>query len=101
MGDLDLSLGVGNSPVHVNVHPVVLFSVLDHYIRRKEDQHRVIGTLLGYVENGVVEVRNCFPVPHTETDQVAVDMVFHRNMFDLHQKANRKEVIVGWYVCIK
>ena len=26
------------------VHPVVLLSVLDHYLRRHEDQNRVIGT---------------------------------------------------------
>ena len=33
--------------VEVEVHPVVLFSVVDHYSRREEGQGRVIGTLLG------------------------------------------------------
>jgi len=28
----------------VNIHPVVMFSILDHYIRRVEGQKRVIGT---------------------------------------------------------
>ena len=31
----------------VKVHPVVLFSIIDSYERRKEDAKRVIGTLLG------------------------------------------------------
>jgi translation initiation factor 3 subunit F len=81
----------------VNVHPVVLFSILDHHSRRKEDQDRVIGTLLGYSENGVVFIRNCFPVPHTEGEQVGVDQVYHQSMFELHQKANFREEIIGWY----
>jgi translation initiation factor 3 subunit F len=81
------------------LHPVVLFSILDHYMRRPEGQTRVIGTLMGYKNpNGEVEIRNCFPVPHTETDeQVAVDMDFHKLSFELHRKVYAKEIIVGWY----
>lgn len=37
------SLTVSN----VNVHPLVLLSVLDHHSRRQEGAGRVIGTLLG------------------------------------------------------
>ncbi|CAH1757796.1 14175_t:CDS:2 [Entrophospora sp. SA101] len=84
----------------VSVHPVVFFSILDHYLRRQREQHRVIGTLLGVrnEDGSEVEVRNCFPVPHNETlNQVAVDMEYHQNMFELHKKVNAKEVIVGWY----
>jgi translation initiation factor 3 subunit F len=82
----------------MKVHPVVLFSILDHHTRRKSDQKRVIGTLLGYREKGVVHVRNCFPVPHTETEtESAVDKDYHQNMFELHQKSNADEEIVGWY----
>ncbi len=31
------------SPLEVQVHPVVLFSVIDHHLRRSDDQDRVIG----------------------------------------------------------
>lgn len=59
----------------------------------------MIGTLLGTVNNGKIEVTNCFPVPHNETEeQVAVDMDYHRSMYELHRQVNPKEVIVGWYV---
>mmetsp|Transcript_18593 Transcript_18593/g.45760 ORF Transcript_18593/g.45760 Transcript_18593/m.45760 type:complete len:284 (+) Transcript_18593:47-898(+) len=79
------------------VHPVVVFSIVSHYQRRPAGQARVIGTLLGVDNEGVVEVRECFPVPHTEAEQVAVDMQYHRNIFELHQRANAANVIVGWY----
>lgn len=79
------------------IQPLVFFNILDHFIRRSEG-HRVIGTLTGIVVDGVlVEVRNCFPVPHTEGDQVGVDMEFLRNMLELHHKVSPREVIVGWY----
>lgn len=94
MEDASVILG---SQISVRVHPVVIFNILDQYLRRSEGQDRVIGTLLGLNVDGVIEVRNCFPVPHTEGEQVAVDMSFHRTMCDLHQRTAPKEVIVGWY----
>jgi translation initiation factor 3 subunit F len=43
-------------------------------------------------------VSNCFTVPHNESkDEVAVDLEFARNMYELHRKVNPAEVIVGWY----
>lgn len=81
----------------VHVHPVALFSILDHFLRRNDEQPRVIGTLLGTRTESEIEIRNCFAVPHNETaEQVQVDMEYHRTMFDLHQKVNPNEVIVGW-----
>ena len=59
-----------SSPV-CRVHPVVLFTITDAFIRRNEGQDRVIGTLLGTISDGVVEVKNCYAVPHSESnDQV-------------------------------
>merc|ERR1712098_714816 len=79
-------------------HPVVLFTIIDSYERRNEDAKRVIGTLLGNVDKGVVEVTNCFAVPHNESDdEVAVDIEYARNMFELHKKVNSREAIVGWF----
>jgi hypothetical protein len=65
-----LLLSVG-SHVSVKVHPVVLLQICDSYIRRGEKQDRVIGTLLGTVADGAVNISRCFVVPHTESlDQV-------------------------------
>ena len=88
------------TPTSVTIHPVALFSILDHYLRRKDDQERVIGTLLGVrstTDSSEVEVRSSFAVLHSETsEQVAVDMEYHRTMYELHHKVDPKEVIVGW-----
>lgn len=102
-----VSLGVQNSPANrtpsqVTIHPSALFTILDHYLRRKDAQERVIGTLLGVrtEENGgTIEVRTAFAVLHSETDeQVAVDMEYHQTMYELHRKVNPREAIVGWCV---
>ena len=83
----------------MTIHPVALFSILDHYLRRTDAQERVIGTLLGVRNETEIEVRSSFAVLHSETDeQVAVDMEYHRTMYELHHKVNPKEVIVGWCV---
>ncbi|UZJ55381.1 hypothetical protein CBS101457_004701 [Exobasidium rhododendri] len=106
----------------VQVHPVALFSILDHYLRRSDPEPeeeelnedgtakvkepstaepsttRVIGTLLGTRTESEVEIKSCFAVPHHETsEQVQVDMDYHKTMFELHQRVNPEEVIVGWY----
>ncbi|KMZ64583.1 Eukaryotic translation initiation factor 3 subunit F [Zostera marina] len=85
--------------VNARVHPVVLFNICDCYVRRPDQSDRVIGTLLGSVSSdGTVEIQNSYAVPHSESsDQVALDIEYHQNMYLSHQKVNPKEVIVGWY----
>ncbi|KAJ3192349.1 hypothetical protein HK101_006692 [Irineochytrium annulatum] len=85
-----------------SVGPVVLFSILDHYVRRpNDDEHRVIGALLGVrtgEAEGEVEIRNCFPLAHTETEEnISIDPDYLQEIYNLHQRVNSKEVIVGWY----
>ncbi|KAJ3515108.1 hypothetical protein NMY22_g14532 [Coprinellus aureogranulatus] len=94
----DPSQPAPRNPTNITIHPVALFSILDHYLRRTDAQDRVIGTLLGVRNENEIEVRSSFAVLHSETDeQVAVDMEYHRTMYELHHKVNPKEVIVGWY----
>ena len=104
----------------VQVHPVALFSILDHFLRRSDPEPeegelnedgtqaaeepkqpaatRVIGTLLGTRTESEVEIKSCFAVPHHETsEQVQVDMDYHKTMYELHHRVNPEEVIVGWY----
>ncbi|NXE89453.1 EIF3F factor, partial [Menura novaehollandiae] len=110
----------------VRLHPVVLASIVDSFERRNEGAARVIGTLLGKsdrparrsfganarrppnplpslsiagtVDKHSVEVTNCFSVPHNESeDEVAVDMEFAKNMYELHKKVSPSEIILGWY----
>lgn len=84
--------------LRVVVSPVALFTICDGFIRRNEKQERSIGTLLGSIVDGVIEVKNCYVVPHNESsEQVAVDIAHHKTMFDLHQRVAPSEVIVGWF----
>jgi len=96
---MDAALFTATGAVHKSckVSVSVIFSILDHHSRRQEHQDRVIGTLVGYEHDGAIEVRNSFPVTHTEDDQVGVDMAFHKTMLALHRKVSPKEVVVGWY----
>ena len=55
-----------SSTPQVNVHPLVMFSLLNHHARREQGT-RVIGALLGSVDKqtGTVEVTDAFGVFHT------------------------------------
>lgn len=83
----------------IKVDPLVPFNILDHYIRRHENQESVIGALMGNMApDGSMEVRNCIPVPHTEgEDHLSIDVEFQRIMKELFQKVDNKNVIIGWY----
>ncbi|CAM9614191.1 unnamed protein product [Ascophyllum nodosum] len=95
---VDLSAFASRNDLVVKVHPMVLFSVLDHYLRRPENQKRVIGTLLGTVSANVVEITNSFAVPHLEkNNEVAVGKDFNKSMLALQQRVNSRESVVGWY----
>ncbi|CAH2041804.1 unnamed protein product, partial [Iphiclides podalirius] len=82
----------------VKIHPVVLFQIVDAYERRNADSHRVIGTLLGTSDKGVVEVTNCFCVPHKEhADQVEAELNYAMDVYELNRRVNSSENIVGWW----
>eukprot|EP01038_Epipyxis_sp_PR26KG_P007098 gene7098-9685_t len=84
----------------IRVHPTVIFSILNNYSRRSNRDSRVIGTLLGEVKDGIVEVSDCFAVPHKErNDEITVEInqEYHKSMYSFHRRNNKKEQIVGWY----
>jgi len=59
-----------------------------------------MGTLLGRVnEEGRVEVRDSYSVPHTESAEgnVHMDLKHHAAMAELHGGVARQERVVGWY----
>ncbi|GAB7342149.1 hypothetical protein MBLNU457_g0411t1 [Dothideomycetes sp. NU457] len=100
LGPVAIGAQPSTAPLSVSVQPQAILAILDHSLRRPEDQERVIGTLLGVrSEDGTeIEIRNCYAVPHTETaEQVEVDMDYQKSMLALHLRANPKEVLVGWY----
>lgn len=48
------------------------------------------------MEKNVVEVTNCFCVPHKETDeQVEAEISYALDVYDLNRRVNASESIVG------
>lgn len=113
-----LSLKMSALNLTVRVHPLVLFQVVDAFERRNVDSKRVIGTLLGKfslnyqfnyyfkmctinffvgsIDKGVVEVTNCFCVPHKEhDDQVEAELSYALDVYELNRRVNSSENIVG------
>lgn len=69
----DATLFLDSSPyasISCKIHPVVVWSILDHFMRRSAGQERVIGALLGINFDGLIEIRSCFGVPHNEKEEV-------------------------------
>lgn len=91
------------SVITCKVHPVVVLNIIDFYERRPETkdgaQSKVIGTLLGTYEKGVVEVTNCYSVPHAEikNEEAQMQTTFNKEMSDLYRKSNPNEIPVGWF----
>ncbi|KAK6468559.1 eukaryotic translation initiation factor 3 subunit F-like [Huso huso] len=85
----------------VKIHPVVLASIADSYERRNEGALRVIGTLLAIFRTAPLSFLNVFfdfsCFYFIFPPEVAVDMEFAKNMYELHKKVSPSEVIVGWY----
>jgi len=85
----------------VQIQPYVLLSILDSHLRRDATQKRVIGALLGDVEDDVVNIRNCYQIPHIDSDkddnQVRVNLDLFYTLLDMNRKLNPNLSIVGWY----
>ncbi|KAI8097269.1 maintenance of mitochondrial structure and function-domain-containing protein [Halteromyces radiatus] len=89
-------------PFSCNVSPVVLFSVLDHYLRRNANQQKVVGALLGVrSDDGTeVEIRNAFSLIYAldkTNNDIILDEDHYKTMLELHRKVNPEELILGWY----
>lgn len=68
--------GVGT---RVQVHPVVILTILEQWMRRPSDNSRMIGALLGSGSpGGLLDVRACFHIPFSEEqDQVLFFFFFY------------------------
>lgn len=57
--------------------------------------------LAGTTDKGVVEVTNCFCVPHKEhADQVEAELNYAMDVYELNRRVNSNESIVGMLVLL-
>jgi len=86
----------------VEIHPLVLLSVTDHYNRvAKDTKKRVVGCLLGQRIGKRLDVTNSFAVPFDEEDKNAatwfLDFNYLEDLAYMFKRVNSRERIVGWY----
>jgi len=74
-------------------------NILDHFLRRPEDQQTVIGTLLGSVDGSKVDIQTSFSCPLSlgSDGTIVTDTEFTERMLKFHRKVNPKEGLVGFY----
>lgn len=54
--------------------------------------------ITGTNEKGIVEVTNCFCVPHKEyDDQVEAELNYAMDVYELNRRVNSNESIIGWW----
>lgn len=89
------------SLVICKVHPVVLVAIVDAYERRESKEGsncKSVGTLLGTYDKGVVEVTNCYCVPHAEVNNdIQLSTNKNKEIYDLTRSGNTMEMAVGWF----
>ncbi|KMZ93988.1 eukaryotic translation initiation factor 3 subunit 5 [Plasmodium vivax Mauritania I] len=82
------------------VHPSVIFTILDAYLRRDEDQTHVIGTLMGSViDANLIEISDCFVDKHSLNEGGFLQIIkdHHETMYELKQKIRPRDQVVGWF----
>lgn len=79
------------------IHPLPILSVTDHHMRTKQD--RVVGIILGTIEDKVINITNSYAVPFEEKNDSLwyLDTTYLINMYDLFRRINMSEKILGWY----
>ena len=75
-----LTLPSSSANVSVKLRPTILLNICDSYVRRSENQERVVGTLLGTIEGATVEIKDCYAVPFNESQE----QVIVRSLSKLH-----------------
>lgn len=93
--------GVSSSvaPVKVKVELPLLLQLLES-VYTVADDSRIIGTLLGTRsdDGSIIEVHDAYVVPHKEEgEELIISDYHHKLLYQLHKRANPKEVIVGWF----
>ncbi|EPY49977.1 19S proteasome regulatory subunit Rpn8 [Schizosaccharomyces cryophilus OY26] len=97
-----ISEGTTVVPQHVIVHPLVLLSAVDSYIRSAQgSKRRVVGILLGQNNGTVVNVANSYAIPFEEDEKNSsvwfLDHNFMESMNEMFKKINASEKLIGWY----
>lgn len=86
------------------IHPTITPNILDHYLRKPEDQEIVVGTLLGTIDGSQIDIHSSFAVPQyfdKEQKDLIIDSEYMQKMLKFYRKVNPKEGLLGMYISSK
>ena len=95
----NLNIGIHVKNLTCTIHPTIVSNILDHELRRPDEQTTVIGTLLGSVDGSKVDIQTSFSCPISVSDdgRIVTDNEFTERMLKFHRKVNPKEGLIGFY----
>lgn len=97
----NLNFGLTVKQLQCVIHPTITPNILDHYLRKPEDQDIVVGTLLGTIDGSIVDIYSSFSVPQyydKEQKALVIDSDYMHKMLKFHRKVNPKEGLLGMYI---
>ena len=65
----NLNFGMQVKQLQCSIQPTIVANILDHHMRRPQDENTVVGTLLGSVDGQIVDLQTCFSVPTNLTSE--------------------------------
>lgn len=83
----------------LDVQPLAIFQILDHFQRRQVDTTRVVGVLLGQAQGTAATVTSAIAVPHTEAEDgsIQLDIPLFTKLVQLQRQVNADEIMIGCY----
>jgi len=101
----NLNFGLTVKPLHCVIHPPVTPNVLDHFLRKPEDQGSLVaGALLGTIDGTRIDIMSSFAVPQyyeKTSKELVVDTDYMQKMLKFYRKANPNEGLLGLYISCK
>ncbi len=99
----NLNFGLTVKSLHCVIHPNVAPNILDHYLRKPEDQDYAVGTILGTMDGTLINICSTFAVPqYKDKDGVPIiDSNYQEKMLKFYRKVNPKEGLLGLYISAK
>lgn len=92
-------------PLHCVIHPPVTPNVLDHFLRKPEDQgDLVVGVLLGTIDGSRIDICSSFAVPQYFDQQekdLVIDTEYMQKMLKFQRKVAPSEGLLGMYISCK
>jgi hypothetical protein len=100
----NLNFGLTVKQLNCLIHPTIAPNILDHFLRKPEDQEIVVGTLLGTIDGSQIDIYSSFAVPQyydKEQQAPVIDSEYMQKMLKFHRKVNPNEGLLGMYITSK